>query len=292
MTRARPATLFLSTLALLPLLLGAAGPDPVVAVHGKDELTAGEVRALIAALPAEQRRAAAANPRAVNGLIRDALLGRALLTAARDSGWAARPDVKALAQRAYDSAVVQSFVAAQARVPEGYPTEADLKAAWEANKAQLMRPRTYRLTQIFAALPADAPATAREEAKKRALEAYKDLSRGRATVEQAAKRLGAQVSDMGWIAETQLLANVKDVVAGLPEGQVSAPICGAAGCTLLKLVQTRPAGPAPLEEVRASLTQALRQQKQRELEQAYANSILSKPPVMVDEIAVSRMLQP
>ena len=55
--------------ALLLLLLTAAAPDPVVAVHGTDELTASQVRALIADAPPETRHAYQTNPDALKALI-------------------------------------------------------------------------------------------------------------------------------------------------------------------------------------------------------------------------------
>jgi len=47
-----------------------------------------------------------------------------------------------------------------------------------------------------------------------------------------------------------------------------------------------------LAEVKDQLTRALRQQKQRELQQAYANMLLAKQPVRVDEIQLSHLTSP
>jgi peptidylprolyl isomerase len=82
---------------------------------------------------------------------------------------------------------------------------------------------------------------------------------------------------------------VKDAVAGLPEGALTDPICIENGCHLLRLIGTRPAGPAPLAEIRDELIKALRQQKQSQQETAYASSLLAKQPVSVNEVQLSRI---
>ena len=276
--------------ALLLLLLTAAAPDPVVAVHGTDELTASQVRALIADAPPETRHAYQTNPDALKALIRDTFLGRAILAEAEAKAWDKRPEVAALAQRAHDLAITQSYLISQSPVPAGYPSDAELQAAWETNKAQLMQPRGYKLEQVFATA---APGAAQDEARRKLAEVQTQASHGRTALEAAAKRVaGVQYADMGWVAEGRLQAAAKDAVAGLLEGQLSPPLCTSSGCTLLKLIATRPAGPAPLAEVRDQLTRALRQQKQRELQQAYANALLAKQPVRVDEIQLSHLAAP
>jgi parvulin-like peptidyl-prolyl isomerase len=76
------------------------------------------------------------------------------------------------------------------------------------------------------------------------------------------------------------------------EGQVTPPLCTQPGCALLKLVATRPAGPAPLPEVRDGLVRLMRQQKERQGEQAYANTLLAQVPVRIDEIQLSHLTGP
>ena len=272
-------------LALL-LLLAAAAPDPIVAVHGTQELTASALRALLADVPPEQRKTYEANPESLKALIRDHFLGAAILAEAQAQHWDERPEVVALAQRAHDLAITQSFLVSQSHVPAGYPSDAEVQAAWDANKAQLMQPRGYKLEQVLV--------TGAQDAAKKTLGAlHAQLNHGHAALEAASKQVaGAQYADLGWVAENRLSPAAKDAVAGLLEGQITPPVCTAQGCVVLKLVATRPAGPAPLAEVKDQLTRALRQQKQRELQQAYANMLLAKQPVRVDEIQLSHLTSP
>jgi hypothetical protein len=166
-------------------------------------------------------------------------------------------------------------------------------AAYAQARPQLTRPRTYHLAQDFVPVAADAPAGASETARRTLATLVRDINAGRVAFDTAPKRNAAvQYADLGWVAETQLQKAAHDAVAGLPEGQVSPPICTANGCTLIKLVATRPAGPPPVAEVHDQLVRALRERKQKDLAQAYANSLLAKAPVRVDEIQLSHLAAP
>ncbi len=278
---------------LAALTLAAAAPDPVVAIRGADELTASQVRALIAAQPAEQRKKLAADPEALRGLVRDDLLQRAILEEAAAQKWDTRADVAAMLARVREGAIVQSFLAAQAQVPAAYPSDAELQAAYERARPQLTRPRTYHLAQDFIPVAGAASAAGMDAARHALAALARDIAAGRAGFEAPPKRLaGVQYADLGWVAEPQLQTAAHDAVAGLPEGQVSAPVCTQNGCTLLKLLATRPAGPPKLAEVRDQLVHLLREQKQKDLAAAYANGLLAKSPVRVDEIQLSHLAAP
>jgi len=52
---------------------------------------------------------------------------------------------------------------------------------------------------------------------------------------------------------------------------------------------TRPAAPAPLEDVRAQIVAALRQQRTQELTRAALNDMLRREPIQIDEIQLGRL---
>jgi peptidylprolyl isomerase len=278
---------------LLSLILAWALPaqaaDPVVAEQGSTQLTAAQVRALIDAADPDTRKKLAADPAALKNFITTYLLGQAVLNTAVAAQWDKRPDIAELAKRAHDSAIAQSFLAAQGTPPVAYPSDAEIEAAYTQNRAQLMQPRTYHLAQLFAV----APAPKQDAARRILADLRAQIVKGRFAFETAGTHAqGVAYGDLGFLPENRLQPGVKNAVAGLPEGQITAPVCTDAGCTLLKLLATRPAGPPPLADIRANLVHAMRQQKQRQLEQAYANSLLSKAPVRVDEIQLSHVTGP
>lgn len=272
------------------LCLAAAAPDPVVAVRGNDAITASQARALIAAADPDARHRLQTDPTAITALVRDTLLQHAVLAEAEAHHWDQTPEIAALLRRTRETVLLQSYLAAQAKIPAAYPTEADIEAAYNQNKGQLLQPRTYHLLQ--ASLPT-APGQSNDAAQQKLTALQKDIAHGRAKFQDAASHVpGVQVTDIGWQPENRLLPAARDAVSGLLEGQVSPPVCSPAGCALLQLTSTRPAGPAPLADVRDSLIRALRQQKQRELEQAYSNALLAKQPVQVNEIELSHLAAP
>lgn len=273
-------------LLALPLMFLAAAPDPVVAIRGKDTLTLSQVRALLAAADPATRQRLEANPDALTQLIRDALLQRAILEQANAEHWDQRPEVSALLARVRQTAIVQSYLAVHGAPPASYPSDADIRAAYDANKKQLIQPRTYHLLQAFVPKPAGG-----SDAAARQTLARVETALGHTQFEEAAKRTpGVQFADLGWVREDRIQEAAKKAVAGLPEGQVSPPVCTDAGCSILKLVATHPAGPPPLEDVRSGLIRLLREQKQRQGEQAVASQFLAKQPVRVDEIQLSQIL--
>ncbi len=266
---------------------GLAADDPVVAQRGADRITLSQARAMLASIDPEARRRFD-SPQELAGLLRTVLLQRAVLRQADAQGWDRKPDVAALAQQARDLAIGQSFLAAQASVPAGYPAESDIQAAYEQAKPRLMQPRAYHLAQVF--VPA---AQAPEAAARRSLAALgRDASRSGGLARAASGLHGAVYSDLGWLPDTQIEPAVRAVVSGLQEGASSAPICLPNGCHVVQLIATRPAGPAPLATVRAALVRALRQQKQAAGEQAYANTLLAQAPIQLNEIQLSQLGAP
>lgn len=266
-------------------LCGAAraADDPIVAERGQDHITASQARAMIASADPDTRARLAATPAALTDLLRNLLLQRAILQQAQADHFDQRQDVAALLQRAHDQVLSQSYLTAHAPLPPGFPTDADIQTAYDQNRADFMQPRGYHLAQLYAP-----KSTA--DGQKRLSTLRAQIQRTRLTFDAAAKQsTGVQSQDLGWLGEAQLVPAIRTAVAGLPEGGLSDIVCTDNGCHLLRLVATRPAGPAPLADVKDNLVRALRQQKQAELARAYATSLLQKQPVAVNEIELSRL---
>ncbi len=71
--------------------------------------------------------------------------------------------------------VLRTYLESVSTVPEDYPSDAELQAAYQANKAQLAVPALYRVSQIFIAASA---AGGLAEARKRAQELYRQAADG------------------------------------------------------------------------------------------------------------------
>ncbi len=276
-------------LALAIVTQAHAADDPVVAQRGTDRVTLSQARALLSSVDAPTRAKLAADPKAMADLLRNVLLQRAILQQAQSEHWEQRAEVAALLSRTHDEVLAQSFLTAHAAMPAGYPSQAELQAAYDQNKAKFLQPRQYHLSELLFVKPSGAIA----DMQKRLVTIRAQIARARGGFEVAAKLYqpqGGVYRDLGFVAENQLIAPVRTAVSGMLEGTVSDPICIEAGCTLIHMIATRPAGPAPLSDIRDSLIRALRQQKQQDLERAYANALLQKEPVAVNEIEFSHIL--
>jgi parvulin-like peptidyl-prolyl isomerase len=86
-----------------------------------------------------------------------------------------------------------------------------------------------------------------------------------------------------------LAPEIKAAVAGLPEGGISDPVRMSDGWHLVKLIGTRPASPAPLADVKASLADALRKQRTQQNAQAYVAAAMRAQPAQIDEIALNKL---
>jgi peptidylprolyl isomerase len=267
----------------------AADTDPIVAERGSAVITASQARALINGTDPETRHKLVTDPATLQIFLRNVMLQQAILDEAKTQKWEQRPEVAALLQRAHDQVLAQSFLNAQAPLPAGYPTDSDIQAAYDQNKSRFMQPRTYHLVQIFiGAAAAGHP----DDGRKRLLDLRTKLLRSRMTFEDAAKTVpGARFADLGFVPDTALVETVKPAIVGLPEGGVTEPICTPGGCTLLRLMKTRAAGPAPLDEVHDQIVRALREQKGKQEASAYASKLLEKQPIQLNEIQLAHLAQ-
>ena len=85
---------------------------------------------------------------------------------------------------------------------------------------------------------------------------------------------------------------MRDIVTGLAEGAVSEPVRTPEGWHVLRLAATRPAGPAPLADVRDQLVQALRQQRAQAIARQRLDELLRREPVQINEIELARSVTP
>lgn len=276
----------------------AVAAGPVVARAGAVTVGQDDVERLLQGLP-EADRAAARNHRAgIENWLRQRLAGEALLREAQAKGWAERPEVKArvdAAAREISARIVSStYLESVAQVPAGYPSEAEVKAAYEDGKANFQVPAAYRVAQIFLAVQgSDAAATAkvRDEARKLAAQArqgdFAALAKSRSQDPRGAARGG----EVGTLPLAQMLPEVRDTVARLKVGQVSEPVQSAAGFHVMKLLDTQAARTATLEEMQPQLVAAMRQQRQQQLVQAYMAKLVAPGTVSIDTAALDAVLQ-
>jgi peptidylprolyl isomerase len=272
----------------------ATAQEPVGRL-GSIALTSADVRRLVEAEPPEARARIAASEDLLDRLVRTELVRRALLAEAAREGWDKRPEIAARIERAREQVVVTTYVNALVRPPAGYPTEAEVSAFYDANRASLMLPRRYRIAQIYLARPPGGDKTAADAAAKRAAEVAEKARAPGADFAALAKESSqhaesaARGGEMGWVAEANLVPEIRPAVTRLAKGAVSEPVPTARGWHVVKLLDVAEPSPATLEQARPTIVNTLRLRRARELERAHLDALLAKSPISLDEAELDRL---
>jgi peptidylprolyl isomerase len=270
----------IGVLLALALPASAASPGDPVAQLGTTRFLAGDLKGFVNAMSPELRHQALADPQTMNRLIQLEIVRKALLNEAIAKNWQSQPAVVKQIETARNTAILSSYLASVAALPNNYPAEAEIKAAYEQNRDKFLVPRQYRLGQIFiASAKGDANAAVAEKkvnelaAKAHAPGAsFADLARKSSQHKPSADKGG----DEGWVTEGVILPEIRAKIAGMAKGEVSDPIRSSQGWHIVRLLDTKPASVLPLDQVRASIVTSLRQKKQAEAEQQYIAGMLQK----------------
>jgi len=264
----------------------------VIARVGDSEITTTDVKPFLANLTPAQQDALAKDPAAFNQFLRTLIVQRLLLKEATAAKWADQPDVVKALQQMRDNAIAQGYLASNAKVPADYPTEADIQAAYDANKNILIVPRQFRLAQIFIAAPKDSDkAPAKLATVEKALKSSGADFAKIATANSDEATSAAKGGEIGWVGEEQLQPDIRKVAATLKKGAVSSPLRVADGWHILKMLEIKEPYTAPLAEIHDQIAQRLREEKAKQLAQEYIAKLLQDNPVAINEIAVSQLFK-
>lgn len=283
MHRTAVLILFLASLAAWSPAARPADGD-VIARMGGQAMTAGEVRRLLASNPE-----AAVDAQTLERLLRTELVRRGVAVEARKQEVDKRPEVAARMERAAEVELVSAYVNDIARPPKDYPSESQLKAAYEANQSLFKAPARFRLSQIYVAGTDD-------KARKAAEDLHRQAGRKGADFADLARRQSghaasaAQGGDMGWLAERDLMPAFRKALESLKKGEITPPVPGPEGFHILRLTDRKEAETLPLDKVREALTRTLRLRKAQEIESAYLDALLARTPIAVNGIALTELL--
>ncbi len=271
----------------------SAAAEPAVARLGALQVAPDELKALLAEVPAETRAQLSENRDALERWMRARLAEKALYEQASAQDWQQRPQVKTLIDAAARQIVLRTYLESVSTVPEDYPSDAELQAAYQANKVRNWLYRAlYRVSQIFIAASA---AGGLAEARKRAEELYRqaadgdfaELARKHSDDPQTARN-GGDIG--GLLAQAQLLPAIRPALERLKVGAVSEPIQGANGFHLVKLTERRDARLATLDEVRGRLRESLRAQRQEQIAKAYLDGLVNNATLSIDGALLGKTL--
>lgn len=273
--------------------------EPAVAKLGTISISSAEVQQLLRNMPEGERAKVKNNPEAVQNWLRQRLASEALLREAQQKKWAERPEVKARVDAAIKEVTARivstSYLESVIRLPAGFPSDADVSAAYERAKTQFNIAATYRVAQIFLSVAPDADAAAVAAARTKAAELATQARGGDfATLAKAHSQdaySAAQGGEVGSLPLLQFLPETREVIPQMKLNQVSEPIRSTSGFHVLKLLGNQPARPATLQEVKPTLQAALREQRQQELINEYLSKLAPSSSVSIDNAALDAAVQ-
>lgn len=247
--------------------------DEVIARIGEIELTASEI--------ANANNLDAASLRKMTEAM---LVQRVVLKEALEKKWDQEPSTQKLIQNTREAAIADSYLKKLCEPPASFPTEGELKAAYEAAMPSLKIPRSFHLAQIFVSeqrLPAV------KERLKADPASFAQIAREMSEHASSAKRDG----ELGWLTEAQIQPEILAKLPKLALGFISEPLKLGDGWHILKVLDVREAHTPFLEQVREPLTRQLRAEKTRANMQAYMAKLLQQHPVAIDGVALSKLVQ-
>jgi peptidylprolyl isomerase len=281
----------LRTAILLLAALPLHASDPVIARSGDRDITASQIRPYLSGLGDAEREALEKNPAALSQAVRTLILQQLLLKEASAAGWDKSPEIAGLLARVRDAAIAESYLENVAKVPAGYPSEAETRELYELRKADLRLPKQYRLAQIFIAAAPD-KAAAKSEAESLLKEAKSGDFAALAKSQSDEPRSAAEGGEIGWLAEESIQPAVRKAVTGAAKDAILGPIELGDGFYLVKVLDIREPRTASYDEVKEKLAAALRQERAALNRQSYLQRLQAESPVTLNEIALPALLKP
>lgn len=248
---------------------------------GTLEVSVEEIRRSIGSLEPAQLESIKQDPAMLEQLVRSLLVQKLVLKEATSKKWHEEPAIVAKLERTRDSTLTESFLESVSQPPASYPSEEEVRSAYEAGRESFQQPRSFRLAQIFIADSADAEKKI-QGLKKQLKDTKTDFA------ELAQKNSQESVSaarggEIGWVTEAQIEPELRTHVTGLKFNEISPPILLKDGWHLLKLLDARAAYTPTLEQVKPSLIRQLRQDKLRANTQSYLATLLKEHPLVLNE---------
>jgi peptidylprolyl isomerase len=269
-----------------------------VASLGAITVSQTDLEQMLQGLQPAQRAALKNNRAGVENLVRQRINGEALLREARSKGWADKPEIKtridAAVKEITERVITATFIEAMSQVPAAYPSDEEVRTAYEQNKNNYKVPAGYRIAQIYLPTPANDVAgnkNVARRAKQLSEQARKGDFAALAKTESQDKGSAERGGEVGTLMLADMVPEVRDVVAKLKPGQVSEPVQASSGIHILKLLEVLPERLATLDEMKSRLQAALRQQRQQQLAQAYVAGLAPADRVSIDAATVDAVLK-
>jgi parvulin-like peptidyl-prolyl isomerase len=281
-------------------LLSAAEPKgtEVVARVGDSQITVADLRPILDGLEVRERAALQGDPAALNQIVRSLIVQQLLYKKATSDGYDKRPNVQQRLEQARQAAIAEGFLQASTRVPESFPTEEEVKAFYEENKARLMLPRQLRLGQIFLASPEGLTEVQAIQIERKAADLRRRLDEPKVDFAELAKaeseepQSAGRGGEIGLLPENLIQPEVLAAVQNLPVGGLTDPVRLPGGWHIVKVLEIQEPRQASLDEIRPQLVERLRAQREMINREEFLNRLLQENPVAINELVLSDLVAP
>ena len=252
---------------------------------GSIELTADDLRDSIVSLNEAQIASLRADPALLEQIARTSLVQKLILQEATEKKWQEQPQIAARIRRAHDSAITESYLESLSQSAKDFPSEDEVKTAYQAARESLKVSRSFRLAQIFIAEDKAKLAKIEERLSAKGAD-FAKIATEHSQEPTSASRGG----EIGWLTEAQIEKDLLPPIAKLKLNEISKPVKLRDGWHILKLLDARAAHTPTLEQARPQLVKQLRQDKLRANSQAYLADLLRKYPLQINAAALTEAL--
>jgi peptidyl-prolyl cis-trans isomerase C len=140
-------------------------------------------------------------------------------------------------------------------------SDQELEETYKEQKERFQRPPQVRASHILIKVDETTTEEERTAARSEARALRSQLENGADFAELARQHSacpsGKKGGDLGWFAREKMEATFAEAAFALENGELSQVVKSSFGFHIIQKTGERPAGPAPLEEVRCELTEAL-----------------------------------
>ena len=267
--------------SVLPAADGDAKPAAVTALNAK---LLGEVLSII---EAPRRSEILKSDEVFKQFVHQETLNQAVLKAAYANKADDNAQIKTVMERAAQRVLVESYLnqVVRANLDPKFPSEAQVREAYDKNPDAFRVPERVHLWQIFIALDSTATDKEVKAAWARANRVSDDLRANKGDFGALAKQHSAheasRVNDgyMGLLKSSDLLPPIAEALKKLKAGQVSEPIASETGLHVLKRGATVAAEMLDFERVREQLRARMVQEAMAKVRQAAIEKVEKEYPI-------------
>lgn len=269
----------------LPLAVPGGVPS---ALAPAATLDLARLEALVAAAEPSERASLLATDESFSAFVAQEATNQSVLRAAYAKAVDRNPVVSTLMSRAAQRVLVEAYLGEvlRDRVPAGNPTDAELRAYYEAHAERFQIGERVHLWQIF--LPATT-STERLNAQALCRQLLEELLSGKSDFGSLAARHSLHPQSrlnggyMGLIAYDDLKPGIRQAVENAQPGKPSGPIESADGVHIVLRGDSVPASRIPFDEAAPRIGELLVRERLAEARRVAVDEIVAEHPVSYDK---------